>query len=48
MTKVEIMEATNMLIENLMLCDDAGFVNRVGLAVMYGLEFTDAEIAEEE
>ena len=47
MTRAEIMEATNMLIENLMLCDDAGFVNRVGLAVMYGLEFTDAEIEGE-
>lgn len=48
MTKAEIMREANMLIENLMCCNDAEFVYRVGIAVMYGQEFTEEKIAEEE
>lgn len=48
MTKAEIMKASNILIEELMCCGDGTFVDRITWAVMNGLEFTDAEIAEEE
>lgn len=48
MTKAEIMREANMLIENLMCCNDAELVDRVTNAVMYGNEFTEEEIAEEE
>mgnify|MGYP006398069911 CR=1 FL=1 len=48
MTKAEIMEAANVLIEELMYCGDGNFVDRVTWAVMNGLEFTEAEIEEEE
>lgn len=48
MTRAEIMKAANILIEELMCCNDAELVDRVGVAVMCGNEFTEEEIAEEE
>lgn len=48
MTKAEIMRAANIVIENLMYCDDGEFVDRLCSAVMNGQEFTEAEIARKE
>lgn len=48
MTKAEIMRAANIVIENLMYCDDGEFVDRLTSAIMNGQEFTKEEIAEEE
>lgn len=47
MTKAEIMRAANIVIENLMYCDDREFVDRLVSAVVNGEEFTEEEIAEE-
>lgn len=46
MTKAEIMRAANIVIENLMYCDDREFVDRLVSAVVNGKEFTEEEIAE--
>ena len=48
MTKAEIMRAANIVIANLMYCDDDEFVNRLCSVVMNGQEFTQEEIEEEE
>ena len=48
MTKAEIMRAANVVIEELMWCEDMDFVDCITSAVMYGEPFTEEEIAEEE
>ncbi len=48
MTKAEIMRAANVVIEELMWCNDMDFVDRLGSAVVNGEPFTEEEIAEEE
>jgi hypothetical protein len=48
MTRAKIMRAANIIIEELMYCDDFDFIDRVASAIMNGEEFTEEEIAEEE
>lgn len=48
MTKAEIMRAANVVIEELMWCNDMDFVDRLASAVVNGEPFTEEEIAEEE
>lgn len=47
MTKAEIMRAANVIIEELMWCNDIDFVDRLASAVMNGEPFTEEEIADE-
>ena len=48
MNKAEIMRAANIIIEEVMYCNDDEFVDRIVSAVMNGEQFTEEEIAEEE
>lgn len=48
MTKAEIMRAANIVIEEVMYCNDRDFVDRLVSAVMNGEQFTEEEITEEE
>lgn len=48
MNKAEIMRAANIVIEEVMWCDDMNFVDRLVSAITNGEPFTEEEIAEEE
>ena len=48
MNKAEIMKAANIIIEELMYCDDFEFIDSIASAIMNGESFTEEEISEEE
>lgn len=48
MNKVEVMKAANIIIEELMYCDDFEFIDSIASAIMNGESFTEEEITEEE
>lgn len=48
MTRAAVMRAANIIIEELMYCDDIEFIDRIAYAIMNGEEFTEEEIGVEE
>lgn len=48
MTRKEMMETVNSIIDELMYCDDEEFVDRITYAIYNGEQFTEDEIDAEE